>query len=467
MALFDFLKRRTDTPETPAEPTPAPAPTPTESGTGQIVDDVLLRALMDGSEITREQAMTVPAVSSAVDFISNTIASMPVKLYKYQESTKTVKSMDNDDRVRMLNGDTGDTLDAFQMKKAAVIDYLMGKGGYIYIKKYRNEPVALCHVSDTYVAPQIIDPNPLNKDYTLFVFDKQFELFNFVKLLRNTKDGATGTGLTDEIAKVLQAAYSTLLYEITAVKTGGNKKGFIKSENKLDQDSIDELKAAWRMLYTTSSENVVVLNKGLDFKESSASPVDMQLDQLKKTLDDEIKSIFHIYPLEREGGYYRTFKEAIYPVIKAFETALNRDLLLEKEKKNYYFEFDVKEILRVNIKERFEAYKLAKETGFMTINEIRKAENMERIEGMDIINVGLASVLYDTNRGVYYTPNVDRVTDINSADKSTGSTANEIGKKGTTIEQPDEATQAEDQHLIDEDVNREEYAQEKEEGNVE
>ena len=86
--------------------------------------------------------------------------------------------------------------------------------------------------------------------------------------------------------------------------------------------------------------------------------------------------------------------------------------LLEKEKGKYFFEFDVKEIVRVSLKERYEAYKLAKETGFMTLNEIRRRENMEYIEGLDVVNVGLGAVLYDTNKHVYYTPNTDTIGDI-------------------------------------------------------
>jgi phage portal protein BeeE len=50
-----------------------------------IVDDVLLKALIGSEVITREKALTLPAVSSAVDFISNAIASMPVKLYKERD----------------------------------------------------------------------------------------------------------------------------------------------------------------------------------------------------------------------------------------------------------------------------------------------------------------------------------------------------------------------------------------------
>lgn len=450
MAIFDFLRKRDNS----NEATPEPAPTPVGPAEPE---DLLLKALMSGDKITREQAMTIPAVSAAVDFISNTIASMPVKLYRYVESSKTVKSMDDDPRVRLLNSDTGDTLDGFQMKKAAVEDYLMGSGGYIYIRKHRNDVTGLIHVSDRYVAPQIINPNPLHKDYALFVFDQQFELFDFVKILRNTTTGAYGVGLTEEVEKALQTAYQTLLYQLSSVQNGGNKKGFLKSDKKLDQAAIDNLKRAWRNLYTTNTENVVVLNNGLEFQEASNSSVEMQLNQNKQTLTDEIKSIFHIYYDDKnaERSYYRTFKEAIYPIIRAFETALNRDLLLEREKKSYFFEFDVKEILRVNIKERYEAYKLAKETGFMTINEIRKAENMERVEGMDVINVGLASVLYDVNSHKYYTPNVDKVTDPN--DGHTGTSDNPT---------PDKATQEEDQHLIEEDINHEEYTQEEEDGNV-
>ena len=74
MAIFDFLRKRDDT---TSDTQPAPVP-PAEAP----VDDVLLKALLSGEPITREQAMTIPAVSAAVDFISNTIAAMPVKLYR-------------------------------------------------------------------------------------------------------------------------------------------------------------------------------------------------------------------------------------------------------------------------------------------------------------------------------------------------------------------------------------------------
>lgn len=360
------------------------------------VDDVLLKAILSGQAIKREDALTLPAVSGAVDFICGTIASMPVKLYKYKSGH--VEEVD-DVRVRLLNGDTGDTLDAFQLKKALVEDYLLGKGGYCYIEREKNTVKALKYIPDGFISIYR-NPNPLDKYYTIFCYDAEFQPYQFIKLLRNTKDGASGVGLTQEVGKALETAYNTLLYQLSLVKSGGNKKGFLKSQRKLGQDEIDLLKQAWANLYANDESNVVVLNNGLEFQEASNTSVEMQLDENKKTLQAEINNIFHIY-----DDYDKTFKTAIYPIIKAFETALNRDLLLEKEKGKYFFEFDVKEIVRATLKERYESYKLAKETGFLTINEIRRYENLNEVEGLDVVDLGLGSVLYNIETGEYYTPN--------------------------------------------------------------
>lgn len=397
MGFFDFFRKRDES----SQDLPVVEPP---------VSDVLLRALLNNEAITREKALTLPAVSGAVDLIGNMIAAMPVKLYKHKQGR--VEEQENDTRVKLLNGDTGDTLDAFQLKKAMVEDYLMGKGGYCYIQRRRNEVVALRYVEDMYITV-LKNFKPIFKDYVILVEGQEYKPYEFIKLLRNTKDGATGVGLTDELSKTLETAYNTLLYQLSLVKSGGNKKGFLKAQRRLGQEEIDTLKRAWRNMYANNSENVVVLNNGLEFQESSNSSVEMQLDQNKNTLANEINKIFHIYE-----DFDLTFKEAIYPIVKAFETALNRDLLLEKEKKNYFFEFDVKEIIRANLKERYEAYKLAKETGFMTLNEIRRAENLDDIDGLDVINVGLGAVLYSATTHTYFTPNTDSTTDLNQTDQN-------------------------------------------------
>lgn len=363
------------------------------------VSDVLLRALLTGEPITRQKAMTLPAVSAAVDFITSTVACMPVRLYKRTKGV--VEEVENDSRVRMLNGDTGDTLDGYQLKKAMVEDYLLGKGGYCYIQRSRNAVTGLYYVATDNVSINI-NSDPIHKDYDILVGADIYKPFEFIKLLRDTKDGASGIGLTVEVSKALETAYQTLVYQLSLVKAGGSKRGFLKANRKLGQEEIDTLKNAWARLYANSEENVVVLNNGVDFQEASSTSTEMQLNENKQTLAGEINGIFHI-----KDSFEETYKCAIYPIICAFETALNRDLLLESEKKKYYFAFDSREIIKASLKERYEVYQLAKQCGLMTINEMRKAENMNTIEGMDILNLGLDSVLYNTQTGEIYTPNTD------------------------------------------------------------
>ena len=381
----------------------------TATENGQALSDVLLTALMNGGAISRREALTIPAVASNVDFITNSIASMPVKLYKKKDGK--IEEVDKDPRVILLNSDTGDTLDGFQFKKAIVEDYLLSTGGYAYIEKVRNTVTGLYYVENDYV---VIDYNfkPIYKAYKIFVEDGVYRPYEFLKLLRNTKNGAWGVGIIEELNEALQNAYQTQLFALGLVKTGGNKKGFLKSERRLGKEEIAALKLAWRKLYQNNSDNVVVLNNGLDFKEATNTSVEMQLNESIETLGKQINDIFHI-----SDDFYDTFKCAIYPIVKAFETALNRDLLLEKEKGKYFFEFDVKEIIRANIKERYECYKLAKEVGFLTKNEIRQSENLNELEGLDVVDLGLGAALYDVNSHTYYVPNMNATNDQGASDE--------------------------------------------------
>lgn len=408
MGIFNFMKKRDNsnnntTPQTTPE-----------------ISDVLLQALINGEAITREKAMTLPAVAGAVDFISNMIASMPVKLYKYKQGK--VEEVEGDTRVALLNGDTGDTLNAFELKKALVEDYLLDKGGYAYIRRNKNEVTGLFYVKPIDVAI-INNMKPIFKDYQIIVWGNTYKPYEFIRLLRKTQNGSEGIGITQELSKALQTAYQTLLYQLGLVTAGGNKKGFLKSQRKLGQEEIDILKQAWRNLYANNTENVVVLNNGLEFQEASSTSVEMQLNESKKTLMEEINNIFHI-----QDDFYETFKQAIYPIVRAFVTALNTSLLLEKEKGKYYFDLDVKEIIKANVKERYDAYKTAKETGFLSLNEIRRMENLNYVEGLDVVNVGLGAVLYDFNTHQYYTPNTDTVTDTSDGTSPTAETDANIEK---------------------------------------
>ena len=236
---------------------------------------------------------------------------------------------------------------------------------------------------------------------------KTYETFNFLTILRSTKNGCSGRSVTAEVSTAIENAYQTLLYELGLVKTGGAKKGFITSQRRLGDKEIALLKQAWSNLYSNKSENAIVLNEGMDFKEGSSTTVELQLNERKKTLHDEINNIFH-----NKDNFDEFMKEAIMPILTAIKIALNKDFLLENEKESFYFEFDTREINRGNIKERYEAYKIASETGWISKNEIRYLEDYDSIKGLDVITLNLANVVFDTNTGKYYTPNTNAIVDM-------------------------------------------------------
>ena len=363
------------------------------------VDDVLLRAVLNGMSIYREDALAIPAVESCVDFICNTFAQIPFKLYREKvKDGKRVTEEVTDERVAIINDDTRDTLDGFQFKKAICEDYLLGKGGYAYIGRTGNKFNALYYVSCDKVMVQK-NEKAIYKDYTLMVDGDTYHDYQFIKLLRNTKDGASGRGLTEEISKALQTAFKRLCYDYDITVTGGSRKGFIKSQKHLDKKAIDALKEAWEKYYAGNA-NTVILNDGMEFQEASNTSRENETNAKQITFNSEIKDIFHI-----GATYEETIKNAIMPIAVAFATALNRDFLLEKEKKSYYFAPDTKELFKGSLKERYEAYKIAVEGGWKTRNEIRFLEDDDALKGLDVINLGLGDVLLNTETGEIYTPN--------------------------------------------------------------
>ena len=368
------------------------------------VDDVLLTALLQGGKIDRKTALSIPAVSGCVDLICNTFAMIPFKLYKetVKDGKRATEEVD-DSRVRLINDDTTDTLDGFQFKKAICEDYLMGDGGYAFIKKVNNRFVGLFYVEDSKITIQK-NADSIYKRFDIMVDGRLYKNYEFLKLLRNTKDGASGKGLTEEISQALETASRRLRYEYELTATGGSRKGFLKSQKHLDEKSLKALKKAWEEYYAGNA-NTVVLNDGIDFQEASNSSQQNEMNEKSRTFADEVRGIFHL-----SDNFDEFIKNAIMPIATAFATALNRDFLLEKEKKNYYFAPDTKELLKGSLRERYEAYRIAITTGFKTRNEIRYMEDDDAIEGLDMISLGLGDVLLNTETGEIYTPNTNTVT---------------------------------------------------------
>lgn len=373
----------------------------------ELIDgNVLLTGIFNDEYIDRYKALEIPAFSSCANKISDTIAGLHLKLYR--ERNGKVEEVKNDNRLFLLNDETCDTLNSFQFKKALVMDYLLGKGGYAYIKRDGLRITGLYYVDDNNIS-FMSNNDPIFKSYKILVNAKGYYDYEFIKILRNTKNGYLGVSLIDEHQESLKTIFTTLKFEKSLVSTGGHKKGFLESDKKLTKEAVETLKQAWKRLYGDNDEKVVVLNDGVKFKEAGNTSVEMQLNEKKQSNSDDVCKMFGVTPSFINGNLTEedekaNMKYCFNPILTNIETALNSSLLLENEKGSYFFEFDTTELTKSDIDKRFRSYKTAIESGFMTIDEVRYKENLEEI-GFPYLKLSLADGLYIPEQNQIYVLN--------------------------------------------------------------
>ena len=393
-------------------------------------EDLLLRSSLGADIVTRETAEEIPALEGNIDLIVKTAANVPIKLYR--KNGKRVEEVE-DNRVKLLNEDTGDTMDAKQMKQAMFRDYYLGRGGFCYVNKNGLNVKSLHYVDQRNIG-FAKGPDVIFKQYVILVQGKSYFPEDFIKLLRNTNDGVRGHSLIETNKTLLSIMYNNMKFEESLVRTGGNKKGFIKSPRTLTQAALDSIKAAFRRLYQNNTENVVVLNNGLEFQESSNTSVEMQMNENKQTNSNECCKMLGIPSSMLNGGGNeeddkKFIKYCVTNLLDEFTTAINKVLLLESEKDQYYFAADLYELTKGDIEKRYNAYKQASDTGWLQTDEIRERENMEPL-GMNMVKLGLQDVLYDPKSKMLYVPNTNQMHKLGEGGNAEGKSKSEQGETG-------------------------------------
>lgn len=381
----------------------------------------LLQEVRRSFVVTDKTAMEIPAFSSSVDFITSTVASLPIKLYRETidaDGTAKTEEVRNDRRVSLLNDETGDLLTAYDAKKALVRDELLYGAGYMYIHRTGNDVESLHYVKHGEVSV-MLGVDPIYKRAELTVGGTAYQPWNFVILARNTENGVTGQGLVSEHKTLLSAAYEELTYEQILAGSGGNKKGFLQSETKLSDPALDAVKQAWRELYSSKESGVMVLNGGLKFEQASNTSMEMQLNQNKQTNAQQIASIFglNVDVISSKAGadaVTAAVKVAVSPILHGLEAALNASLLLEVEKSSMYFAFDLSELDKADILQRYQAYEIGLRNNILQLDEVRYKEDLTPL-GLNYVQLGLDSVLLDPDTGYIYTPNTNQLAKMPTA----------------------------------------------------
>ena len=362
------------------------------------------------TRVTRQQALSVPAVASALFLISGIIAGIPVRMYKREGNT--IAEILDDERIKLLNIETNSILGAYETKQAMINDLIMEGACYCYIGKNGNSAESLQYLPKHRVS--LLDNGKLIDRQIYYLVDgNYYDNFNIMSAVRNCSDGVHGRGLLDDNTMHISSMYNALVYE-NGVISKGVRKGFLKSEGRLTVKALEALKKAWR--YMTSklgTSDVIVLNKGITFESADSTAVENQLNESKQTNADLIYKIFGFTDKTfiDEKAFNIFVKTTIMPIVNCFIEAINRSLLLETEKGSYYFSLDMNDLLKADMLTRFNAYKTALESNWINVDEIRKREDLSPM-GIDFVSMNLANVFYYPKTKKVYTPNTGAFGDL-------------------------------------------------------
>lgn len=390
----------------------------------EVLADVAEGLIQSSSTVTRQQAMSIPVVTKSVAWIAGAIAALPIKMYHKTDSG--YQEVYDDYRLPLLNDYSGNGMIANDLKRQILVDLLLDGNGYAYISKKGNKITKLSYIPTcrlTYT--ESVDT--IDKVVNVWVDSRPVQDYNVFRLVNNSKNGISGVGFVSDCQDLLSTVLSSLQYENSSISSG-IRRGFLKSKSKLDQDKMNELRRAWKKLTTPNQSDVLVLNAGIEFEDASSTATESQLSQNKVINMHQILAYFGLPTNFFEGvnsdAYLTAVRIAVLPIVKQLTNALNNYLLLESEKSNMKFEIDTSDLLRINANERFAAYQTGLQSGILTIDEVRRMENLPVLD-MQYLKLGLGDVLYNISDGKIFVPNTGAIVDPSVATNDDKNTSND------------------------------------------
>ena len=364
-----------------------------------VINDGVVSIRLGGTTVTREVAMKITALNQGINLISDSVASLPVYLYKRNADGSRVRV--DDYRNTLLNIENSPNSTAYNMKKNWTMDFILHGNGYLDIcKDHRGNITSLIHIPHGEI--ELIDVNPINKrecSYKYSYWGMTNESFEVLNLVRNPiRNEVTGVGILEEGSMSLEGAYGLDEYSKNVNSNGFNARGVIETEKVMSKASRESLKAMLKTFFHggKNAGKVLLLDDGMKFKALSLSPAEMNLLQQKNFTVEEIARLLKIpgYLLGASGSsmVYSNVEQSqlmylqmtIDPILRLIEDTLNKGILTEEEKKSgYYFEFNTQNMLRTTPEAEIKMYSEAVKGSLLTVNEARRKLNWSNLEGMD------------------------------------------------------------------------------------
>lgn len=355
-----------------------------------------------GKMVTERSAMQMTAVYACVRILSEAIAGLPLHMYRYKEDGGKEKALDHP-LYLLLHDEPNPEMSSFVFRETLMTHLLLWGNAYAQIiRNGKGEVVALYPLMPnkmtvsrdengqlyyTYQKSQ----DELPKDNTCTVTLHPSDVLHIPGL---GFDGLVGYSPIAMAKNAIGLAIATEEYGSKFFANGAAPSGVLEHPGTIKDPQ--RVRESWMSQFggSANSNKIAVLEEGLKYTPISISPEQAQFLETRKFQINEIARIFRVPPhmvgdLEKssfsniEQQSLEFVKYTLDPWVVRWEQSIQRTLLSADEKKTYFVKFNVEGLLRGDYQSRMSGYATARQNGWMSANDIRELENLDRIPAED------------------------------------------------------------------------------------
>ena len=351
-----------------------------------------------GKQVNERTSMQMTAVYSCVRILSEAVASLPLNVYRYTETGGKEKAIDHS-LYRLLHDEPNPEMSSFIFRETLMTHLLLWGNAYAQIiRNGKGEVIALYPLMPDRMTVDRDSNGRLYYKYRKSNDDAPTMESGVVSLAPSDVlhvpglgfDGLVGYSPIAMAKNAIGLAIAAEEYGSKFYANGAAPSGVLEHPGTLKDPT--RVRDSWNSTFggSSNSHKIAVLEEGMKYTPISISPNEAQFLETRKFQINEIARIFRVPPhmvgdLEKssfsniEQQSLEFVKYTLDPWVIRWEQALYRTLLSEEEKKNYFFKFNVEGLLRGDYQSRMQGYATARQNGWMSANDIRELEDLDRI----------------------------------------------------------------------------------------
>ena len=346
---------------------------------------------LDG--MNKNKAITFSAVWAAIRLLSESVSGLPISVYKKEANGDKIE--DSSSKLyNLIKYQPNSYQDKTTFFEKIMLDLLTDGNSYVRILRDNSaNPVELICLNAERVTI-------LKKDNYIYYQDSNEggthdadDVLHF-KLI--TQDGIKGLSPITQCANAINWGMNVEEFGRKFFDNGAQLSGILETDRTLSTEAIDRLKYSFNNIYrgVKNSNKTAILEEGLSWKPVSISAEQAQFLASRQFSVEEVARIFNMPPhllrdltkssfnnIEMQSQEFVTY--TLMPYLTRIEQQMNLKLFRKNELGKRFVEFNVNGLLRGNIKDRSDYYRTMLNIGAMSVNEIRRKENMNSIEDGD------------------------------------------------------------------------------------